>query len=154
MVPRAGRPEGHLGSARLGSMDYCEACLTTASTEQGVHNRRILAGGACGAAEVSLEGLADVGNVVRMQATSKTTEITAPDHINSRVLMSRGKSIGDFADPVKFLPVMRDAVRGHCSMPIGGHIPSATSAQTYYSMIAIPSYPRANCFHVFLIGFN
>jgi hypothetical protein len=49
-------------------------------------------------------------------------EAPVPGRILTRVLMSCGKPIDRFADPVELLPAMRDAVCGPLSLLIDGHI--------------------------------
>jgi len=64
--------------------------------------------------------------------------------------MSRGKPIDEFADPVELLLAMRDAVRGHRSLLIDGHI-LHRDISVNNIMITIASRPRIDGFHGFLI---
>ena len=78
-------------------------------------------------------------------------EAPIPDRIFTRVLMSRGKPIDGFTDPVELLLAMRDAVRGHRSLLIDGHI-LHRDISVNNIMITTPSQsPRTDRFHGFLI---
>ena len=87
------------------------------------------------------------------EAVVGVAEIPVPDHISTRVLMSRGKPIDEFADPIELLLAMRDAVRGHRSLLIDGHI-LHRDISVNNIMITIASRPRIDGFHGFLIDLD
>jgi len=90
---------------------------------------------------------------VGSEAVVGAAEIPVPDRISTRVLMSRGKPIDEFADPVELLLAMRDAVRGHRSLLIDGHI-LHRDISVNNIMITIASRPRIDGFHGFLIDLD
>jgi len=80
-------------------------------------------------------------------------EIPVPDRISTWVLISRGKPVDEFTDPVELLLAMRDAVRGHRSLLIDGHI-LHRDISVNNIMITTASRPRTDGFHGFLIDLD
>jgi len=86
-------------------------------------------------------------------AAETGAEIPVPDRISTRILMSRGKVIDDFANPIELLLAMRDAVRGHWSLLIDGRF-LHRDISVNNIIITMPSYPRDDGFEGFLIDLD
>jgi len=103
--------------------------------------------------EQQMTGQYELVDEVGSEAIVGVAEIPVPDRISTRVLMSRGKPIDEFTDPVELLLAMRDAVRGHRSLLIDGHI-LHRDISVNNIMITIASRPRSDGFHGFLIDLD
>jgi len=103
--------------------------------------------------EQQMTGQYEPVDTVGSEAVVGATEIPVPDRISTRVLMGRGKPIDEFADPVELLLAMRDAVRGHRSLLIDGHI-LHRDISVNNIMITIASSPCIDGFHGFLIDLD
>jgi hypothetical protein len=84
---------------------------------------------------------------------AETPGIAIPDRIYTRVLLRRGKPIYDFATPVELLLAMRDAVRGHRSLLVDGHV-LHRDVSVNNVLITLPTVPRRDSFHGFLLDLD
>jgi hypothetical protein len=79
--------------------------------------------------------------------------IVIPDRIYTRVLLRYGKPIDDFATPVELLEAMRDAVRGHQSLLVKGHV-LHRDVSVNNILITVPTVSRPDRFKGFLIDLD
>ena len=103
--------------------------------------------------EQQMAALYEPVDEVVSEAVVGAAEIPVPDRISTQVLMSRGKPIDEFANPIELLLAMRDAVRGHRSLLIDGHI-LHRDISVNNIMITIAACPRIDRFHGFLIDLD
>jgi hypothetical protein len=76
-----------------------------------------------------------------------------PDRIYTRLLMGRGKPIDRFEDVPELLRAMRDAVKGHRSLLLDGHM-LHRDISINNIMITIPECPRPDGYAGFLIDLD
>lgn len=87
------------------------------------------------------------------QEDDKVDRLNMHNRIHTRIVISRGKSLMDWDDPLELLQCMRDAIRGHRSLlTTGGILHRDISINNI--MITLPQYPRKDKFLGFLIDLD